>query len=515
MAAGRYSVEKTSPMAAPPCTEGTPDKQGTCSLILGMGVPGNTNQTPFVYTANFIKKNFTVTYQRNDIDYIPATFGGDGGGLGVLSSSNGFNCGKGPCATTTELVPGGTVLTVSAKTRAVAGQGKTLRRITAPACTSGTNFSADSVDATCGFTVTADTTVKVIFSAHNYAFVTSSNFDGNLGGLAGADAKCQAAANAAHLPGGFISVLANSTTNARDRISATSNGWIRNDGQPFSQDKTSLFGQGSGGAAINNFRVYYPLNQDENGVNYSAGLLARTFANADGTTKGASNHCVNWTSNNDPATTSQSAGIISAGSAAWIDGSGIGAGCNFQARLYCLGTDMNTPVLNILLPSVGFKRVFMTSGKFTPAAAASRSDMDNLCKSEGTAAFAGTSWKALVATTTTTAASQAPAGTYAVIRPDNVVVGTSNTMLGNLNSLVAPIYQFANGSYPSGTDGQGWVGAPAPNVNGNVAETCNNWSDPSGTMTRISFTFESAPAWWSVATGQSCNLARRVYCIEQ
>ena len=49
-------------------------------------------------------------------------------------------------------------------------------------------------------------------------FVTSSTFDGNLGGLAGADVKCQGAATTAGLPGTFRAWLSDSTTSASARL---------------------------------------------------------------------------------------------------------------------------------------------------------------------------------------------------------------------------------------------------------------------------------------------------------
>lgn len=49
-------------------------------------------------------------------------------------------------------------------------------------------------------------------------FATSSRYTANLGGLAGADAKCQAHADAASLPGTYAAYLSDSTTHAINRI---------------------------------------------------------------------------------------------------------------------------------------------------------------------------------------------------------------------------------------------------------------------------------------------------------
>lgn len=62
-----------------------------------------------------------------------------------------------------------------------------------------------------------DPTAPVAKSTH-MMFVTSSSYNGNLGGLAGADAKCNALANAAGLGTGWKALLSDSRTDARSRI---------------------------------------------------------------------------------------------------------------------------------------------------------------------------------------------------------------------------------------------------------------------------------------------------------
>lgn len=61
-------------------------------------------------------------------------------------------------------------------------------------------------------------------------FVTSTTHTGNLGGLAGADAICQARADAAGLGGTFRAWLSDSTTAARDRLTRAGVPYVRVDG---------------------------------------------------------------------------------------------------------------------------------------------------------------------------------------------------------------------------------------------------------------------------------------------
>jgi hypothetical protein len=54
--------------------------------------------------------------------------------------------------------------------------------------------------------------------APTFVFVTRSEYDANMGGLAGADQRCQSSATAARLPGAYRAWLSDSTTDAKDRI---------------------------------------------------------------------------------------------------------------------------------------------------------------------------------------------------------------------------------------------------------------------------------------------------------
>src|SRR4051812_9068951 len=63
----------------------------------------------------------------------------------------------------------------------------------------------------------------------NVAFVTSGVFSGNLGGVAGADAACTAAAQAGNRSGTFVAFVSSTGENAIARL-AGSRGWMRTDG---------------------------------------------------------------------------------------------------------------------------------------------------------------------------------------------------------------------------------------------------------------------------------------------
>lgn len=81
-------------------------------------------------------------------------------------------------------------------------------------------------------------------------FITSQAFNGNLGGLAGADAKCQQLADAAELDGTFKAWLSDSTTDARDRLTQATVPYRLVDGTTVANDFTDLT-DGSLAAPIN------------------------------------------------------------------------------------------------------------------------------------------------------------------------------------------------------------------------------------------------------------------------
>jgi hypothetical protein len=117
-------------------------------------------------------------------------------------------------------------------------------------------------------------------------FVSSVAYNGNLGGLAGADAKCQARAAAAGLAnsGNFKAWLSTTTVDAKDRL--TSNGpWVRVDGVKIADNKTDLIGG----------TLFTAINVTETGA-YVTGANPWTSTNANGTKNTANGTCIDWLS---------------------------------------------------------------------------------------------------------------------------------------------------------------------------------------------------------------------------
>lgn len=60
--------------------------------------------------------------------------------------------------------------------------------------------------------------IVVKWGGDHYAFTTSLNYSGDLGGLTGADAKCAERAKAGGLKGRYVALISTSTVNAKDRV---------------------------------------------------------------------------------------------------------------------------------------------------------------------------------------------------------------------------------------------------------------------------------------------------------
>jgi hypothetical protein len=172
-------------------------------------------------------------------------------------------------------------------------------------------------------------------------FVTSVLYDGNLGGLAGADAKCQGLASAAKLPGMYKAWLSDSQWSASARMTHPNVPYVL-------VDKTvvagSWFGLTSGNALQN------PINLTEKGQappvgTYGCGNNPSVWTNTDslgkakyGATDGGfgGGDCLDWTSNQ--ATNTHAGSFPYKQSPWWTDNCQLnGAGvCAKTANLYCL-----------------------------------------------------------------------------------------------------------------------------------------------------------------------------------
>jgi len=125
------------------------------------------------------------------------------------------------------------------------------------------------------------------------AFVTMSAQNGNMGGLSGADAICQAEADAVGLTGTYLAWLADNTGSPDSRFSTAIKGTlpiVRTDGTTIANNWADLT-DGSIDAQMN-YSVYGAKKETNVSITWT------NVAN-DGTLFNSSNTCVDWTSNNN------------------------------------------------------------------------------------------------------------------------------------------------------------------------------------------------------------------------
>jgi hypothetical protein len=152
--------------------------------------------------------------------------------------------------------------------------------------------------------------------------------DGNLGGLAGGDAFCQAAANAANLPGVYQMWLSDATGSPSTRFNQAAIPYYRMDGTMVA---TSY-------ADLTDGTLLVPINVNELGA-FVASNVPFTGTNPNGTaTQGstaAQDNCSGWTSSSSAqhGWTGQS----EAADATWTSNSNTGTSrqCNVLHRFYC------------------------------------------------------------------------------------------------------------------------------------------------------------------------------------
>lgn len=154
-----------------------------------------------------------------------------------------------------------------------------------------------------------------------FVFVTKKTWTGNLGGIEGADAKCQQAATSVGLPGNFKAWISDSQTSAAERLEHSNSPYLRLDGVIVA-DNWSDFVDGT---------LYASINKTETGVEVSpSSVWTGTLGNGNSDVY----NCLNWSSSyyQHRAMTGMTH-LFSEGN--WTANSN-NRFCNSPYRLYCI-----------------------------------------------------------------------------------------------------------------------------------------------------------------------------------
>ena len=156
-------------------------------------------------------------------------------------------------------------------------------------------------------------------------FMTTASYTGNLGGLAGADAKCAAAATAGGQTGTFVALLSTTSVNARDRYSGLNDPVYNTNNDLVGVGQNDLFDgsilastnfdeYGNAGPGVNTATIWSQTS--------SAGTYLTCYATS----------CLDWTSTigGNCSWNGQNGNT----SSLWIQGNN--ASCSSNARLHCV-----------------------------------------------------------------------------------------------------------------------------------------------------------------------------------
>lgn len=166
---------------------------------------------------------------------------------------------------------------------------------------------------------------------HRRVFITSTTYDGNLGGLEGADAKCQARADAANLKGQFKAWLSDGKVSAASRLEHAPIAYKRIDGEKVASSWDDLVTRIEG---VNTGKTLNPINKTEFGE-YLRSFTdkAWTDTKTDGQIHLSANdaNCVNWTSAD--SITHGMTGDSRYSHSAWTENDSVN--CSAAMHLYC------------------------------------------------------------------------------------------------------------------------------------------------------------------------------------
>ncbi len=321
----------------------------------------------------------------------------------------------------------------------------------------------------------------------NYVFVTAMAFDGDLGGIAGADAICNDDAQIAALPGHYVAWLSTNETDAIDRL-AGARGWVRPDGLPFADRPSDMAAS----------KVFYPPVVTEMNT-FPPVREVWTATAADGRFNPDGGDCDGWTSADSDLTGGNGTSV--GGSVAFTDNRGASASCDTPRSILCFGLDRRAEVRSVSVGRIGF------TTRETIVGSAGLVDMDDLCSTEASQAGLEGTYLALVSRTGSPGPERFDTTRETWVRPDGVrLYGTADELVGG--AILAPIALTADGE--TYLDSDVWTGAEDswPQVGAN----CDDWTlaTETGSVGRSGLT-ETYEAFSGVA---ACTESKAIYCLQ-
>lgn len=316
----------------------------------------------------------------------------------------------------------------------------------------------------------------------NIVFVTADQYDGNLGGVAGADAKCKAAAKSGNLPGEFIAVLGQTGVPPLSRLDS-SRGWLSPSGREIADVKSDFID----GNLLN------PVNEDENGRVFVGDEVNSLYWTGADPTGAPRMDCLGWTSND---------GAVGGEINLAISAVGLSSGqrtCSDTARLLCASRGNNA---RVQATTHDGKYLFVSRAVFAvqpQSTAAAGAAADALCVQEAAAAMLPGTYVALITFSDRAAMERLNQGEV-YRRTDGVRLGAWGAAFDTF------VNRAADGKV---VNVDVWSGTLA-NRN---AENCSNWVNNGQRGVFGSAYLAGAPGIARFTA--NCDVARPVYCGQQ
>jgi hypothetical protein len=289
--------------------------------------------------------------------------------------------------------------------------------------------------------------------------------------------------------------------NASTRL-GTAQGFVRTDGKPFANSVADI--------VANN--IFNPIRIDETGADVSVGVLLDTpgLQVLTGTlgngTVATGFTCSDWT-----VTSGQGRrGEVAGGPVTWTARQN--SNCSSGRHLYCFQRDHTA---TLVPPPTSGKIAFVSEKTFQPDPGVGIAGADALCAANAVGAGLGGTYKALLATTTASAASRVTLAPL-YVRPDGIPIATGVTIAAG-SALESGIWQRANGTYVPATGDLVFTGAPSPSAAAPaLSNSCDDWTSSALVdSVYIGADTFADPTWWNLASNGDCTAPLAVFCLQQ
>ncbi|PIP53042.1 hypothetical protein COX08_03175 [Candidatus Beckwithbacteria bacterium CG23_combo_of_CG06-09_8_20_14_all_34_8] len=346
----------------------------------------------------------------------------------------------------------------------------------------------------------------------NRVFVTSTKYNGNLGGTSGADSKCQESANNANLGGTWKAWLTvASTIDVASTFIQSTNPYVLVDGTTIASNWRDLTDQ----------NLSVPIDKDEFG-NTVTDIM--DYINV-WTNTWTSGHIYdtqpNLTCNNFSAAYSTQTGQGGATTKAnyeWTSYANRQRKCNTTARLYCFEQVSNSPIPTPTPDLVSYHRVFVTSDTFN-ANLGGLDGADSMCQTRASASNLGGEWKAWLSDSKISASSRMLHSGHPYKRIDGVIIANNWDDLID-GSIQNPIQVDEKGNILNlgYFYAKVWTNTTTAGEIRDSYLSCNNWTSGSYlTGDGLGGVLMNKDSQWTEDGSDPCSVTNtnRLYCIEQ